>query len=330
MPRHWPAAVLVVCSLPCAVGLGVDASQDAVDPHKEMVWIPAGPVLLGAPDAYPNYEAPLHQVWVNGFWIDICEVTNAEYQKFIDSGGYRKAEYWLPEGWAWREANGYSGPKDWRQHRGVPGDPLLPASGVSWWEADAYCRWAGKRLPTEAEWEKAAKGGCEKRGDPTRCDAADNPFYPWGDDIDGERPKYMDEGLRPARATYNGRDDDYSPFPTGGPTPVGFYDGSKRNGRQTQDSPSPYGLYDVVGNVEEWCSTSWERYPYDSNDGRENPPATYDERSRVLRGGSWEDAAGSLELFCSSRDSDWPNSRDEHVGFRCAASDSAAPTQQRQ
>jgi len=266
-----------------------------------MVSIPGGNVRMGRTEVY--------DVYVEGFYIDVLEVSNAQYKEFIDAGGYTTEVWWNPVGWAWRVANDITLPDDWNSNTyhggGIPGNEDFPVNGVSWWEADAYCRWAGKRLPTEAEWEKAAKGGCEMWGDPGSCDGSDTPSYPWGEGISGPRANYDESG---------------DPYENSGQTtPVGYYDGSNHGGYQTQDSPSPYGLYDVAGNIWEWCSTKYASYPYDPNDGRENPPATYSECCRVLRGGGCDHTTGGLE--CASRHSSGPDTRYyDTSGFRCAKS----------
>jgi gamma-glutamyl hercynylcysteine S-oxide synthase len=271
--------------------------------YQGMIWIPAGNVRLGQ----TGLAEPVNDFYVEGLWIDQYEVSNAQYKAFIDAGGYQNDAYWNPVGWAWRVANNVTLPADWNSGTyhggGIPGNETFPVNGVSWWEADAYCRWAGKRLPTEAEWEKAAKGGCETHGDPGQCDASDTPTYPWG------------EGISGPRANCAGSGDPYD----NNTTPVGYYDGSNQGGYQTIDSPSPYGIYDVAGNVWEWCSTKCASYPYNPNDGRENPPATYDECCRVFRGGGWDYDADNVR--CAPRGGNLPCYRSGGVGFRCARTD---------
>jgi formylglycine-generating enzyme required for sulfatase activity len=272
-----------------------------------MVWIPPGNVRLGQ----TGIAEPVNDFYVAGFYIDIYEVSNAKYKVFIDAGGYTTEAYWNPVGWAYRVAYSIMLPGGWNdafEHGGgITGNEQFPVDGVSWFEADAYCRWAGKRLPTEAEWEKAAKGGCETHGDPGQCD--DTPTYPWGEGITGPQANYYESG---------------DPYESNGwTTPVGYYDGSNHGGYQTIDSPSPYGLYDVAGNVWEWCSTKRADYPYAPNDGRENPPVSYDECCRVLRGGSFYSLSGGVggSLRCADRgDYSGIHPYDRYsnsVGFRC-------------
>jgi iron(II)-dependent oxidoreductase len=283
---------------------GVTVSEG---PPAGMVWIPAGYVRLGQA-GIP--DAPVQDFHVEGFYIDVYEVSNAEYMVFIAAGGYQDSTYWNPVGWAWKVDGSIVRPEGWDEDTyhggGVPGNGQYPVSGVTWWEADAYCRWAGKRLPTEAEWEKAAKGGCETDGDPGQCDDADTLSYPWGEDISGPRANYWASG---------------DPYESNGwTTPVGYYDGSNHGGYQTIDSPSPYGLYDVAGNVSEWCSTKYAPYPYDSNDGREDSPVSIGGCCWVLRGGDWGKHEFPLFLCCAGRSNLFPSSRNQTVGFRCARS----------
>ena len=266
-----------------------------------MIWIPAGNVRLGQ----TGIAEPVNDFYVAGFYIDRYEVSNAKYKDFIDAGGYTTEAWWNPVGWAWKVANSIALPKDWNSNAhhggGIAGNEQFPVNGVSWFEADAYCRWAGGRLPTEAEWEKAAKGGCETHGDLGQCDASDTPTYPWGEGISGPQANYWGSG------------DPYEP--SGQTTPVGYYDGSNHGGYQTINSPSPYGLYDGAGNVLEWCSTKHEVYPYNPSDGRENPPVSYSECCRIQRGGFCD---GPANLQCAGRWDNNPDIRSAFVGFRCA------------
>ncbi|MBM3316422.1 MAG: SUMF1/EgtB/PvdO family nonheme iron enzyme [Candidatus Eisenbacteria bacterium] len=307
-PAAIPRGLAVAGALLALCLPGISAAPEAVQgasPPPGMVWIPAGPVRMGQ----EGVTVPEHDVQVEGFHIDIHEVSNARYAEFIAAGGYSTETWWHPVGWAWKVEQGVTQPEGWdseaRHGGGVPGHEAFPVNGVSWWEADAYCRWAGRRLPTEVEWEKAAKGGCETHGDLGGCDDADTPTYPWGEGCGGQRANYYLSG---------------DPYERNGwTTPTGYYDGSDRDGFQTIDSPGPYGLYDTSGNVREWCSTRLVPYPYDPGDGREDPPATADECCRVLRGGSW--GQNEFGLRCASRSEHVPSHRTGHIGFRCVKSE---------
>ncbi len=152
----------------------------------EQVWVPAGSFMMGSDgaeglavppwaDREPASEAPQHRVEItSGFWLDKFEVTNAAFQAFVDAGGYSDEAYWSAEGW------------DWLTHQIVPPPrecegtaPDQPRACVTWFEADAYARWRGGRLPTEAEWEYAARG-------------PDSLVYPWGNAWDATRANVVD------------------------------------------------------------------------------------------------------------------------------------------
>jgi formylglycine-generating enzyme required for sulfatase activity len=135
-----------------------------------MVLVPAGPFLMGLPELdflAEEHEKPAREVYLSAFWIDLYPVRVARFARFIEAGGYETEHWWTPEGWAWKCRQRIREPATWGQ---AGWDGLeQPVAGVSWYEADAYARWAGRRLPTDAEWEKAARG-------------ADGRRYPWGND----------------------------------------------------------------------------------------------------------------------------------------------------
>jgi sulfatase modifying factor 1 len=264
----------------------------ASPPPPGMARIPAGTFLMGSRDKAPD-EAPVHEVAVDAFWIDRHEVTVAEFGAFIAGTRYRtEAERF---GWSevfdrvrgeWTRVDG----ADWRHPEGPgsAGPPEEPVTQVSWNDAEAFARWAGKRLPTEAEWEYAARGGLAGR------------TYAWGDEL---RPggRVMANWWQGVFPDHDTGEDGYR-----GRAPVGRF------------PPNGYGLYDVIGNVWEWCA-DW----YDPGYYRRSPPR--DPRGpesgteRVMRGGSWM----CSENFCSnyrvaSRSRATPDSGLNNVGFRCA------------
>jgi formylglycine-generating enzyme required for sulfatase activity len=257
-----------------------------------MVLIPAGPFLMGSPDGDPDArrdEKPQHEVYLPDFYIDRTPVTNAQYRRFVEAGGYAQANYWTEAADAGRWKDGAyidyddeprAQPYFWEDTK-WNGD-RQPVVGVSWYEALAYARWAGKRLPGEAEWEKAAGW------DP---DAGRKRRYPWGDE--------WREGC--ANTEEAGR---------GVTTPVETY----------LQGASPCGALDMAGNVWEWCQTAYKAYPYDPDDGREELGGG-DEVMRVLRGGSWyTDKAWAR---CACRDGFDPWNWNFYGGFRCCCATSS-------
>jgi formylglycine-generating enzyme required for sulfatase activity/predicted metal-dependent hydrolase len=254
--------------------------------HPGMVLIHGGRFLMGAqardpnepgydPEAFPD-EDPPHPVDVLPFYIDIFPVTVAQYATFVDAGtdGYLRRENWRSGGWEWRQREERLRPDWWDGQRVHPTRPVV---GVRWYEADAYARWCGKRLPTEAEWEFAARGP----GEQPRT-------YPW--ERRGEPPRAAPPTEQ--QANFDMR--------VGHPTPVGLYPAGA----------TPEGVYDLAGNVWEWCEDAYAQY------GSPRPP--YGSAARVMRGGSFYYDARDLRAVC--RLDVHPESDFVDVGFRCVVS----------
>ena len=307
--------------------LRVEGQRVLVPP---LVHVPAGPFWMGS-EGKGSYEdeRPVSRLTLPAFYIARFPVTHAEYQCFVDAGGYDLARCWTDAGLAWRRGewgpkpDEYSDslweqitarvnmdcPEGWEDRRHPPDRANHPAINVTWHEALAYCRWLGERLsapgveihvlrdgapvslrgdlgpfsvrlPSEAEWEKAARGGNDRRE------------YPWGEDFDPSRAN-TDEGEERVRGT----------------TPVGIY----------PRGDSPYGVEDMSGNVWEWTRSLWGermsepdcRYPYDPQDGREQDAAG---GFRVVRGGSWVNT--SFDARCSFRLLIIPDVWLDFMGFR--------------
>jgi formylglycine-generating enzyme required for sulfatase activity len=226
-------------------------------PPDDMVLVPAGEFSMGSPEGDPD-EKPAHKVQISAFFMDKYEVTVKQYAAFLqESGGDRPAE--------WKTMN-----KTANQNR--------PVMGVDWAEAARYCKWAGKRLPTEAEWEKAARG-------------TDGRLYPWGNDPP-----------TPLHANYGKKEwNNHEAL-----VPVGTLEAGK----------SPYGIYDMAGNVWEWVS-DWYDNDYYKNSPLDSPAGPPTGGFKVIRGGSWNTSARNLRA--ADRYFDPPSFRSQYVpGFRCA------------
>ena len=222
-----------------------------VPPHEapfEMVKVAKGLFLYG--------EGRIRKTIDQAYWIDKYPVTNEKYRAFIVADGYGNRAYWSEDGWKWKTENNIAGPGYWNDPTWNHADH--PVVGVSYYEAEAYAKWVGKRLPTEWEWEKAARG-------------EDGREYPWGNGFDKGKCNSGETGVKHT-------------------TPVTQY----------PSGVSPYGCYDMAGNVWEWCA-DW----YDEKGGR-----------RVLRGGSWNMTAGGLRV--SYRDGYGADFRKKSIGFRLA------------
>jgi formylglycine-generating enzyme required for sulfatase activity/ABC-type branched-subunit amino acid transport system substrate-binding protein len=255
--------------------LGVGAVWQWSD-GSAMVLVPAGDFWMGSsdPDTDPS-EWPQHQVYLDAFWIDRTELTNAQYQRCVRDEGCTSPS----------ETTSYT-------RESYYGDPEFDDYPVivNWEQANAYCAWAGKRLPTEAEWEKAARG-------------TDRRIYPWGNTFDGTLTNFCDANC-PFPQRNSDWDDGYADT-----APVGSYEGGA----------SPYDAWDMAGNMHEWTTSLDKAYPYDATDGREDPEAA---GQRVARGGS----LGSHIVHSASRWSRSPTKSEIDLGFRCVRS-ASEPTQ---
>jgi gamma-glutamyl hercynylcysteine S-oxide synthase len=264
-------------------------AMGAPQPDTE-VLVPAGPFTMGTstdPWARDN-ERPAHPVDVPAFWIDAYPVTNGQFQAFIENGGYEDHRLWAPRGWEYRKQADFSAPLFWQWENGSwwrqrfgrmePIPESEPVVHVSWFEADAYARWTGRRLPTEAEWEKAA------RFDPA---TGVSRRYPWGDQPPSEdRANLGQRHLSPA--------------------PIGSY----------PDGASALGVHQLIGDVWEWTGSQVTGYPgFEAWPSREQSEAHFGSGHRILRGGSFgTDPLASQGTF---RNWDSPLRRQIFAGFRC-------------
>jgi iron(II)-dependent oxidoreductase len=258
----------------------------------EMIEIAAGPCMIGAkPDgfAYDN-ERPRHRTDVRGYLIGRTPVTNGSYVTFVEGGGYERREWWSDEGWAWKEQYGIARPgawtedldAEWRLGGLEPLHPDRPVVHVSWFEADAFARAHGARLPTEVEWEKAATWD-EEHGIARR--------YPWGNrrPVPGQNANVDHRGC--------------------GTAPAGAY----------PDGSSAYGCLGMIGDVWEWTSSRFDAYPgFVAHPYKEYSEVFFRDGYRVLRGGSW--ATRTRVATAAFRNWDYPQRRQIFSGFRIARS----------
>ncbi len=264
------------------------------------VKIPGGTLMLGASPDEPfvfDNEKWAHPVEVKPFAIARAPVTQAGFAAFVDGGGYRAPEFWSAEGWKWRESEGAEHPVYWRRATGggwqrrdfdewVLLEPHRPVIHVNWYEAEAYCRWAGRRLPTEAEWEVAAATEPDARG---KTFSQPRRRYPWGDEppapgrtnMDWTALGCVDVGILPA-------------------------------------GDSAYGCRQMLGNVWEWTGTVFGPYPGFTPDPYKEYSEPWFGTRRVLRGGAW--ATRSRMLRNTWRNYFTPDRRDVLAGLRTCRS----------
>lgn len=228
-----------------------------------MRLVPAGEFIMGS-ENFSDDEKPVHQVYLDAYYMDIYEVTNAAYKACVTAGACDP-----PQETSSRTHSSYYGNSKFDDY---------PVIFVDWNQADAYCAWRDASLPTEAQWEKAARGD-------------DGRTYPWGEEISCSQANYFDG----------------SKYCVGNTTEIGSYESGK----------SPYGMYDMAGNVWEWVNDWYDSYYYASSPSS-NPLGPVSGQYRVLRGGSW----GGFDNYVRSayRDGYSPVSFNDNVGFRCARS----------
>ncbi|HEU4648773.1 MAG TPA: ergothioneine biosynthesis protein EgtB [Gemmatimonadales bacterium] len=256
-----------------------------------MVRFPGGDVSIGTDDrsaAYDN-ERPRHRVRLAPFWIDVRPVTNGDFLRFMEEGGYQRREWWSDAGWRWVTEAQVTAPKYWERVAGEwrsrtmdlvrPVDPDRPVCHVCYWEAEAYARSVGRRLPTEVEWEAAASWdpatGTQRR-------------YPWGDDDPTTAHANLDQLA----------------FDT---APVGAY----------PLNYSPVGCYGMIGDVWEWTSSDFTGWPgFSAWPYPEYSEVFFGTEYKVLRGGSWATRPNAIRS--TFRNWDYPIRRQIFSGFRCA------------
>lgn len=275
-------------SLPATSSEGLQAGRG------NMARFPGGPVIIGTGDrsaAYDNERAQ-HRVHLAPFWIDVNPVTNGDFEAFIAADGYTKREYWSEAGWAWVREAGVTAPKYWTRMGKTwvtrsmdlsgPVVPSHPVCHVCYHEAEAFARFAGKRLPTEFEWEAAASWDPE---------TGTKRSFPWGEQPASKDLANVDQLMF-------------------GTAPVGIY----------SDNFSPIGCYGMIGDVWEWTSSDFQPYPgFESFPYKEYSEAFFGSEYKVLRGGSWATRPGAIRN--TFRNWDYPIRRQIFSGFRCARDD---------
>ncbi|MDP6358467.1 MAG: SUMF1/EgtB/PvdO family nonheme iron enzyme [Planctomycetota bacterium] len=258
----------------------------------KMVLIPSGTFTMGMPEDdifAKEHEKPSRTVFLFDYWIDVYPVTNLRFERFIEDSGYENRELWSEQGWNWKEDEELTAPAGW--NRSEWNAPNQPTTGVSWHEAHAYCRWAGKNLPTEAHWERAARG-------------LDGRRFPWGDDW--PRKELVNFNNNVGHVTEVGS------YPEGA-SPTGCFDMSGNVNNWCLD----------------WYWPGF--YAYAKQNGLENDPVLDDRLKKLLaidaplkcdRGGGYATADECHEvLSCTDKVAWQPEARELWNGFRTVMRD---------
>ena len=266
---------------------GSPAALAILDTSNDLRLAPAGEFEMGSQEI-TGQEKPVHPVSLDAFFIEKYPVTNEKYARFIAAGGYNEPRYWTRSGWDWLRRLRRTQPSFWQDAKW--NQPEYPVVGVTWFEAWAYAAWAGRKLLTEAEWEKAASWQPSPGSEDTAAplprsgEGGQKRCYPWGDEFDKDKCNTSASKIERT-------------------TPVGKY---------SPDGDSPYGCVDMAGNVWEWTSSLYKSYPYRKDDGREDPAAA---GNRVQRGGSWNSDEGNAR--CADRFRNDPDNAFISRGLRC-------------
>lgn len=265
--------------LSSSVSAGSDDIPEEESTRKDMVLVPRTTFRMGSSENEGNAsEHPSHPVTLDAYWIDACEVTNSKFAQFVEATGYVTDAERKGKGWVWDDDWKEMAGADWRHPKG-PGSTIEdimnhPVVQVSWNDAVAYCEWAGKRLPTEAEWECACRAGTESA-------------YAFGSSIAHDQANYSGTG---------GLDR------WEGTSPVASF------------QPNNYGVFDMHGNVWEWCLDTYDEDFY-KRSPTHNPVNEDAGKYRVMRGGAWDYCP--LGMRSAYRGADLPTSASDARGFRC-------------
>lgn len=269
----------VVLSIRDRMGLISTIKKVIRNRFHNMVFVKAGPYKMGCAE-YEVDEAPVHLVHVDDFWIDKFPVTNQQFAEFLNEAKLPNPETRInlrsPDVKIFMEDSIFVVESGFENH---------PVIEVNWHGAKDYAEFYGKSLPTEAEWEKVARG-------------SDQRMYPWGNEITGITANYWDSG---------------DPFDNS-TTPVGFFNGQMIDSVQTTNSASPYGVYDLVDNVREWC-LDWYQRDYYAQSPYKNPKGAQSGAQKVVRGGGYLFYPDNMRT--TFRASYEPTTSNNYIGFRC-------------